>query len=370
MARRGGLMAEITAAASDADRLRADAELARLRSELAATKARYTAALRQIDAERERADSMAGLAGVKAKAMPKKSRPARPNQATAVLVLSDWHVEETVTREQTSGLNDFNLEVADRRISELAQRFGVLLEHERQLVKIDRVVIAALGDFISGHIHEELVETCSLAPHAATRWASSRLRGIIDLAADMAREVIVITQPGNHGRSNHGKPRKSTEHDHSFEQHAYQVMAAAEGRRNVRWDIAEGYLGYLDLDGFTIRYHHGHEIRYQGGVGGITIPVNKKIASWNRSRRADLDVFGHWHQWGWLRGRYVSNGSVIGMNAFALRIGAEFEAPCQSFLVVDHGRREVTRAVPVWCDGDLRASPGVDPTPRRGRVVA
>jgi hypothetical protein len=228
-------------------------------------------------------------------------------------VLSDWHVEETVTREQTAGLNAFDLEVADLRIAELARRIGVLVEHERQLVKIDRIVIAALGDFISGHIHEELVETCSLAPMAATRWAAARLRGIVDMAADMAREVIVVTQPGNHGRSNHGKPRKATEHDHSFEQNAYLMMAAGETRPNVRWEIAAGYLGYLDLDGFVVRYHHGHEIRYQGGVGGITIPVNKAIDKWNRSRPANLDIFGHWHQWGWLRGKYVSNGSLIGM---------------------------------------------------------
>lgn len=348
------LTADIQAGLDQADRLRADAELAKLRAELAATKGRYSAALRQIDAERERADSLAGLSGLKAKPMPRKARPARPNAATALVVLSDWHVEETVTREQTANLNAFDLTVADRRIDELARRIGVLVEHERQLVKIDRIVIAALGDFISGHIHEELVETCSLAPMAATRWAAARLRGIIDLAADMAREVVVCTQPGNHGRSNFGKPRKATEHDHSFEQNAYLMMASSETRRNVRWEIAEGYLGYLDLDGFVVRYHHGHEIRYQGGVGGITVPVNKAIDKWNRSRPANLDVFGHWHQWSWLRGKYVSNGSLIGMSAYALRIKAEYEAPCQSLVIVDHGRREVSRAVPIWCDADLR----------------
>ncbi|NDC64093.1 MAG: hypothetical protein EBZ59_08955 [Planctomycetia bacterium] len=354
MAARRSLTADVEQGLDQAERLRADAEIARLRARLSATEGRYKAALHEADRQRERADAMAGLAGVKAKPMPRKTRPARANSATAVVVLSDWHVEETVTAEQTSGLNRFDLEVADRRIAELAKRLGVLIEHERQLAKIDRIVVAALGDFISGHIHEELVETCSLAPMAAARWASARLRGMVDMVADLAREVIVVTQPGNHGRSNHGKPRKATEHEHSFEQNAYLIMAAQESRPNVQWQVAEGYLHYLDLDGFTIRSHHGHEIRYQGGVGGITIPVNKAIAAWNRSRPAHLDLFGHWHQWGWIRGRYVSNGSLIGLNAFALRIKAEYEPPCQSLVVIDHGRREVTRAMPVFCDGDLR----------------
>lgn len=343
---------ELTAA----DRLASDAELARVRAELASVRGRYKAALSALDDAEKRCDTLAGLANVKASAAY-KPRPVRKSgtAATAIAVLSDWHVEENVTREQTAGQNRFDLAVADRRIAELAERISTLIEHERSLVKVDRIVIAALGDFISGHIHEELVETTAgVAPMEAMRWAAARIRSIIDMAADMAKEVVVVTQPGNHGRST-DKIRMSTEHRHSYEHNAYVMMAAAESRRNVRWEIAEGYLGYLDLDGFVVRYHHGHSIgRYQGGIGGITIPANKAVAAWNRSQRADLDIFGHWHQFGWLRGRYVSNGSLIGMNAFSLRIRAEAEAPSQSLVIVDHGRREATKAVPVFCDRDLR----------------
>jgi hypothetical protein len=30
------------------------------------------------------------------------------------------------------------------------------------------------------------------------------------------------------------------------------------------------------------------------------------------------------------------------------------ERPCQGFAVIDHGRNEVTRAYPIFCDRDLR----------------
>jgi len=348
------IAADIVAAVNDAARLEADAEIARLRSEVASLRSRYKAALTQIDAERARADSIAGLTGIKAAKPPTSKARAKQHDATAIVVLSDWHIEEQVG-EEVGDLNRYDLDIADARVGELVERMTALVEHERQIVKLDRIVIAALGDFLTGHIHEDCVETTQLPPLAAMRYAAERLRTVIDRAADLAKEVIVVTQPGNHGRSNAGRPRMATEHDHSFEQNAYLVMAAAETRKNVRWDVAVSYLGYLDLDGFVVRYHHGHQIgRYQGGVGGITIPANKAIAQWNRSRRADIDIFGHWHTWGWLRGRYVSNGSLIGMNAFALRIRAESEAPCQSFLVVDHGRRDITRAMPIFCDRDRR----------------
>ncbi len=350
------LVEAVAADVAATERLAADAEIARLRAEVASLRGRHRTAVAALNAERDRVATLTALAGIETKKMPpaRQAKQGR-NQATAIVVLSDWHVEETVGQEVGAAgqWNRYNLDVADARITELAERFATLVEHERQLVKVDRLVIAALGDFISGHIHEELLESTSLAPHAAMRWAAARLRGIIDLAADMAREVVVVTQPGNHGRSNHGKPRASTEHDHSFEQNQYIILASEERRKNVRWQVGESYLGFLDLEGFVVRYHHGHAIRYGGGVGGITIPVNKAIAQWNRSQPAHLDLFGHWHQFGWLRGRYVSNGSLIGMNAYAIRIKAEFEPPCQSFVVVDHGRREVTKALPIFADRDL-----------------
>jgi hypothetical protein len=69
----------------------------------------------------------------------------------------------------------------------------------------------------------------------------------------------------------------------------------------------------LQIYDVTVRFHHGHSIRYAGGVGGIYIPTNKAIAQWNKGRHADLDVFGHFHQ---LRdgGNFICNGSLIGYN--------------------------------------------------------
>jgi hypothetical protein len=338
-----------------ASRLATDAEIARLRSELADAKGRYKAALQAIDAERARADTIAGLTGiepVRRKDVPKTVR--KKHDATMVVLLSDIHAEERVDPDTVNGLNDYSLDVCDQRMSELMERFAVLLEHERRLAKIDRVVVWLGGDFISGHIHDDTAELAQLAPLTATRWIGARLRGFLDAVSENAREVIVATNSGNHGRSTE-KLRIGTELEHSFEQNLYLTMAAAESRKNVRWQVGTGYLNYVDLDGFLVRFHHGHAIKYGGGIGGITIPTNKAIAAWDAVKRADLTCFGHWHQFQWLRaGRYVANGSVIGHSAYATRIKAAYEPPCQACIVIDHGRHEVTKAMPIYCDRDLR----------------
>jgi len=334
-----------------------DAEAARLRDELSSVRKKYESAIRQLDAERSRADTLVGLQGIKAARRPAlKAKRRGKNPATMVVLISDVHCEEPVSYAETNGLNQYSLDICDRRLAELQSRFFALLEHERQLADIGRVVIWFGGDMISGHIHEELAETSQLAPLAACRWIGGRMRSFVDAVSENADEVVVATSSGNHGRST-PKLRCQTELDHSFEQNLYLMMAAAETKPNVRWQVAEGELNYVDVDDFTIRFLHGFSIKYSGGVYGLALPAMKAISAWDASRRASLTCFGHYHSFGWLRGgRYVSNGSVIGHSSYTVRIKAGFEAPCQAAVVIDHSRNEVTKAMPIWCDRDLRES--------------
>ena len=353
MARKNPLDADVAAGLADAERLQADAELARLRSEVASYQKRYKAALAEIDRQRERADALVALKGIDAKRPLTKSVKGSKHDASMVVLLSDIHCEETVRPETVNGLNAFDLDVCQARLDELQGRFFAMLEHERQLARVDRVVVWLGGDLISGMIHPELAEENALHPLAAVRWIGERLRGFLDAVADNAREVIVATSCGNHGRTT--EKLRTNEADTSYEHHLYLTMRAAETRKNVRWQVGEGHLNYLDLDGFRIRFCHGHAVRFQGGIGGIHVPLNKAIAAWDATERADLTCLGHWHQFSWSRsGRYVSNGSVIGHSAYAVRIKANYEPPCQAAIVIDHGRREVTKAYPLFCDRDLR----------------
>ena len=84
-------------------------------------------------------------------------------------------------------------------------------------------------------------------------------------------------------------------------------------------------------------------------MGGIFIPANKAIAQWNKVQWADLDVFGHFHQ---MKdgGNFVSNGSLIGFNAYALSIKADYEHPKQAFFLIDRKRGRTITAPIVFDD--------------------
>ncbi len=341
VARANRSLAQTVAAAVERDSVEA-----RLRAELSETKAKYKAALARLDVADAEIRKHHELAGVGLKKLKPVARKGKRPQATAVLVLSDWHVEELIRPEDCRGLNEYTLDIADRRIQTLASKAAMLIEHEKHLTDIRRIVVAAIGDFITGHIHDDCIERCQLPPLAATRWAGERLNGVIDRMAEIA-PVLVATATGNHGRTTK-KPRVSTENDHSYEQNLYLTLAAAERRKNVAWQVGVGYHNIVDLDGFILRAHHGHALSYGGGVGGLTVPTNKAIAQWNSAQRADLDVFGHWHQFIHVPYRFVANSCLCGHNAYADRIKAEYQPPSQSLIVIDHNHRRVTKVLPVF----------------------
>ena len=111
------------------------------------------------------------------------------------------------------------------------------------------------------------------------------------------------------------------------------------GEDRIEFTIPKSYHSYQTIHGLRVRYHHGHDMKYQGGIGGITIPVNKAIAQWNKARAVDLDVFGHFHTF-MDAGNFMCNGSLIGHSPYGISIKASYERPQQIFTVIDssHGK--------------------------------
>src|SRR5690606_25695069 len=145
------------------------------------------------------------------------------------------------------------------------------------------------------------------------------------------------------------KKRAKTRVQNSYEFLLYkQLEQRFAGEPRIEFTIAGGSHLYLDVYDQTIRFHHGDDVRYWGGVGGLTIPLHKSLAAWESFRHADLTCVGHFHQL--LHGRdFVVNGSLVGYSEFALSIKAQFEPPQQAFFLVD-SRRGRCCSTPLWVD--------------------
>lgn len=256
--------------------------------------------------------------------------------AVAVAVASDWHIEEEVHSWQTNGTNKFNEEICHARVRRFFQHTANLVKLHQQHTQIQTLILALLGDFITNDLHEENAETARLLPMEAMIECKAHLSsGIRFLLKHTDVNLIIPTASGNHGRTTR-RVHMSTEHGHSLEYFMYCSLADEfKEEPRVTFMLNKGYHTYVQVwPTFVIRFHHGHSIRYYGGVGGLSIPMNKAVAQWDKHKRADLDVIGHFHQF-LDGGNWMVNGSLIGFNAFALRIKASPEPPTQAFFLID-----------------------------------
>ena len=316
-----------------------DRERLRSQSELSALRMKYAESLRTIETfEKER-----GVLGVLKQSMePFAIEPkfgAGTSEATAVMVASDWHCEERVNPAKVNGLNEYDLDIAKARATQFFRAGMRLIDLLKQDVKIPTVVLPLLGDFITGQIHgAENAESNLLLPTDAVVYAQNLIVSGIEFMLDgHDGDIIVLCHPGNHSRTTL-TTRFASEHGHSYEYLMYLHLATYfKSEKRLRFIVSDSYHSYLPIYGKVVRFHHGHQLRYGGGRGGLFTPTYTSIDDWNKAKRADLDVFGHFHQ---LRdgGNFICNGSLIGYNAYAMSIKAHFEPPKQTLFLMDKKR--------------------------------
>jgi hypothetical protein len=244
--------------------------------------------------------------------------------------------------------NFYNLDVADARIKRYFDGLRWLTEAQRDSWAIRDMLLWLGGDLINGYLREENLEDNELSPVRAVHWLQSRLRmGIDHLLEDTKLELITIPcSHGNHGRTTQ-KKRVSTGAQNSYEWLLYQWLAEHyEDNPRVQFSTDLSNHQYAKAYDFDLHFHHGDSVKYQGGIGGIAVPLMKAVYAWNDSRRAHYHHIGHWHQYLDM-GSVTVNGSLIGYNAYAMDIRAPFEVPQQAFYVLD-SKRGKTAKHPIW----------------------
>ena len=142
-------------------------------------------------------------------------------EAVACMIASDWHLEEPVEASKVHGINEYDLAIAERRAAAFFANGLRLTEIMAREVQIETLFLGLLGDFISGHIHDELRETNELAPGEAAHFALNVIgSGIEFLLRESKFKLEIDAIPGNHGRMTL-KPRIQNATETSLETFMY-----------------------------------------------------------------------------------------------------------------------------------------------------
>jgi hypothetical protein len=277
---------------------------------------------------------------------------SKSTEVVPMIIWSDWHIEESVERNKTLGLNEYNLQIAEQRAAKCAESTVKLIRATRANSSVRSISLLLGGDFISGDIHQELSETNLLGPAEACIFAKQLLaNGLATIEAEKYLERIHIScVVGNHGRTTKKMQFKNGT-EKSFESIVYAQLASQFNDKRFEWNICRGGINVTPITkDFLVRDCHGHQFRYQGGIGGLTIPLTKWVHRLDQSQPCNFNRICHYHQYGTPAPRCLINGSLKGYDEYAAEHGFGYEPPLQAFAILDCARNRIGGTFPIYCE--------------------
>jgi hypothetical protein len=260
---------------------------------------------------------------------------------TAVLCLGDLHYDLVVPSEEVQGYNEYNSEIADERMAELATRFLSWVETHRHAYPITDVVILGLGDFVDGNIHiEQLMYSESSPPKAAIRAGYAIGRLLATLSPHFTSVRFEGTTADNHGRLTK-KTMAQGRGQWNWTSVVYEVAElVTRNCPNVVLRVHNSVKVDVSIGGYTILMEHGNDVR---GWNGIPYYGIDRMMSKEARRRAvagkppvDLHVLGHWHTYH-VQDQLIMNSALCGTTPYD-HVSARFSKPGQvAFLVGERG---------------------------------
>lgn len=340
-----------------ADRVTADREAHRAGAEARELRERYRHSLEQIAQLETQVEALTAIRQTVAPIRIAADNTKVGGQAAALWLASDWHVGATVDPRTVNGLNEFNPDIAEKRVKNFFANGLKLVRKERQNVTIDTLILWLGGDLIENYLRNENMESNSMSPVQEALFAKSLIIGGLEMlkADGQFKRIVVPCSYGNHGRTTE-KKQISTGHRNSYEWALYKELERTyQNDPVIQIQVADGIFNYVEVFGRLLCFSHGDHTKYNGGIGGLTIPLIRSVHRANATRRAYLHAFGHYHQWMPFAASngFLVNGSILGINAYALSIGASPEPPVQGFALID-AERGITIQAPIIVEEEIR----------------
>lgn len=283
--------------------------------------------------------------------------PAKPSLKLAnsytphefLLLWSDLHAAEVVSAEQMNGINEYDWPIMLRRHDEMIRALRSF--RDKMAYPVPRLQIAALGDMVTGDIHEELAITNDRTVlESAIQLGLDGAEFIEALVPDFER-IDVDGVVGNHGRRSK-KPQAKNAHD-NYDWLVYHLLKLRLAKYpSVTVNVPRSAFHPIRMCGrWTCLMFHGDGIRStMPGVpwGGVTRRTRELERQFEPAiGRIDHFILGHFHQDNVADGRRViMNGSVKGPDEYSVK---QFGGGCEpvQLLNVFHPKRGLVATHPL-----------------------
>jgi hypothetical protein len=272
------------------------------------------------------------------------------------LMLSDWHFDEVVNREEMNGVNEYNRTIAVKRLRHVTTGTITMLRARFADMRFDGFNLIFGGDMLSGQIHDELIQTNEDTIISSVDFWVDHLVAVVEALLEEFGRVHVTAITGNHGR-NTRKPRHKLRVKDNFDWLLSRIIARYFSKDSrVTFHIPESPDTIIKLYQTNYLLMHGDQFRGGAGISAMLAPLML-----GKARRAlqgmalgtphDWLVMGHRHTW-WCGLGVIVNGSGKGYDEFAKDEGFTPERPQQGLWVTTPENRGPTFAMPIFATKD------------------
>lgn len=291
------------------------------------------------------------------------TKPAKRGSTTGTptILLSDFHWGEVVKPDEIGGVNEFNLEIAHKRLKRLVDVSISLLFDHMSKPSYDGLVLPLGGDMITGDIHEELTVTNDMPVLPTIMDLYGKMVWLIDEYLKHFDRIFVPCVTGNHGRNTKKiqcKERWAT----SFDWMLYAMLEryyAKDSRVTVIASHSPDVMYRIYSHAYLLT--HGDQFRGGDGMVGALGPLVRGRHK-KSSRDAAIDkpwntmVCGHWHTLIQLM-HLIVNGALKGYDEYAFQNNYTPEPPSQAMWIT-HPEHGITIQTPIYLEdhGDQSSS--------------
>lgn len=317
------------------------------------------AEIKKLVEERDRAEQVVSRftqikpEDLKIPAWVSKGESRKKHVATPVLMLSDLHLDEVVDVYEMDGMNEYNRQIALRRLQRVIDFSIEFCKRYTGNLEYDGIVVALLGDILTGVIHAELAQTNEALPTESIVYWVPILASALRKLADEFGRVFVPTVDGNHDRTTpRMQMKKRAQSSYAWVLYNWLADTLRDDKR-ITFSISMAPEQIINVNGTKFLLTHGDGFRSAGGVGGIYPSMlkflHRKHEMYARTGKPwDIALMGHWHQL--LYGPdFVVNGSLKGYDEYAKASGFGYEKPRQALFIVTP-ERGITTQTYVYAD--------------------
>ena len=274
---------------------------------------------------------------------PKRKHVKKDHIEDVGIIVSDCHIGQEFSMEETGGLGEYNLDIFKKRVENL--QYGVIdiVEHHSKMYALDTLHIFCLGDIVAGMndvgawspiyinmpIFEQFVEGVDALARMIEHWL------------EIFKEIKFYGVYGNHGRAS----KRGSEKEYvNWDFMTYQfLMSRFKNNPRVKFNVPKTWWIFEEIRSHKFLVVHGDDMRGMSWPAKSLLDFEQKMMTILRDI-PDYTVAGHYHSAAELstnHGKVLLNGSFVGGDVYSLKNLQRSSIPEQKMFGI-HDKRGIT----------------------------